>query len=152
MAELAALPWAVGGFHNLPTGVAVQAVSCSVASALVRDGNSTSWLKPSWLFGVSVCLGVKAMGIGTGGNSGAAGLHVGLEKLKSQSNRIASICGSDTPTLSPWGGRGHAMIARLAQVSGSGAHLLEKVQQLKSLWGWRFPLLRLILETVHNQP
>lgn len=44
MAKLAALALAVGGFHNLPTEVAMQAAPGTLAFALVRDSNPTSWL------------------------------------------------------------------------------------------------------------
>lgn len=66
MAKLAALALAVGGFHNLPTEVAMQAAPGSLAFALVRDSNPTSWLPLSWLWEGSICLVMDAVGIETG--------------------------------------------------------------------------------------
>lgn len=46
MAKLAALALAVGGFHNLSTeAAALRAAPGSLAFALVRDSNPTSWLQ-----------------------------------------------------------------------------------------------------------
>lgn len=48
MAKLAALALAVGGFHNLSTeAAALRAAPGSLAFALVRDSNPTSWPQPS---------------------------------------------------------------------------------------------------------
>lgn len=66
MAKLAALALAVGGFHNFPTEAVLQAAPGSLAFALVRDSNPTSWLPLSWLWEVSICLVMDAMGIETG--------------------------------------------------------------------------------------
>lgn len=66
MAKLAALALAVGGFHNLSTEVVMQAAPGSLAFALVRDSNPTSWLPLSWLWEGSICLVMDAVGIETG--------------------------------------------------------------------------------------
>lgn len=66
MAKLAALALAVGGFHNLSTEAAMQAAPGSLAFAPVRDSNPTSWLPLSWLWEVSICLVMDAMGTETG--------------------------------------------------------------------------------------
>lgn len=77
--------------QSSPTEVAMQAALSSLAFALVRDSKPTSWLQLSWLWDVSICLVMDAMGVGAGWIVTATGtkdLGRGWGEVHSEKNQV----------------------------------------------------------------